>query len=33
MEMRDLWNNGWSLAAIVALLAAEWLMRRKVGLA
>ena len=33
MEMRDLWNNGWSLAAIVALLAAEWLTRRKVGLA
>jgi hypothetical protein len=33
MEMRDLWNTGWSLAAIVALLAAEWLMRRRVGLA
>jgi uncharacterized membrane protein len=33
MEMRDLWNNGWSLAVIVAVLAAEWLVRRKVGLA
>jgi len=32
-EMRDLWHNGWSLAAIVALLAAEWVMRRRVGLA
>jgi uncharacterized membrane protein len=33
MEMRDLWNTGWSLAAIVALLAGEWVMRRRVGLA
>ena len=24
-EMRDLWHNGWSLLAIVALLAAEWI--------
>ena len=32
-EMRDLWHNGFSLAAIVALLAAEWMMRRRVGLA
>jgi uncharacterized membrane protein len=33
MEQRDLWHTGWSLAAIVALLAAEWLLRRRVGLA
>ena len=32
-EMRDLWHNGWSLAAIIALLSAEWGMRRRVGLA
>lgn len=32
-EMRDLWHNGFSLAAIVLLLGAEWLMRRRVGLA
>lgn len=32
-EMRDLWHNGFSLAAIVLLLAGEWLMRRRVGLA
>ncbi|MEO7156763.1 MAG: glutamine amidotransferase [Vicinamibacterales bacterium] len=32
-EMRDLWHNGWSLLAIVALLAAEWVARRRVGLA
>ena len=32
-EQRDLWNNGWSLLAIVALLAAEWIARRRVGLA
>lgn len=32
-EMRDLWHNGWSLAAIVGLLAAEWVARRRVGLA
>lgn len=33
MEMRDLWHNGWTLALIVALLAAEWVVRRRVGLA
>jgi hypothetical protein len=33
MEMKDLWHNGFSLALIVALLAAEWLVRRRVGLA
>lgn len=32
-EMRDLWHNGWSLLAIVALLAGEWVARRRVGLA
>ena len=32
-ELRDLWHNGWSLLAIVALLAAEWMTRRRVGLA
>ena len=32
-EMRDLWHNGWSLLAIVGLLAAEWMARRRVGLA
>lgn len=33
LEMRDLWNTGWSLAAIIGLLTAEWLARRRVGLA
>lgn len=32
-EMRDLWHNGWSFAAIIGLLAAEWIARRRVGLA
>jgi uncharacterized membrane protein len=32
-EMRDLWHNGWSLLAIIALLAVEWVTRRRVGLA
>ena len=32
-DTRDLWDNGWSLLAIVTLLAAEWLIRRQVGLA
>jgi hypothetical protein len=32
-EMRDLWHNGFSLALIVMLLAVEWLLRRRVGLA
>ncbi|MBM3809214.1 MAG: VWA domain-containing protein [Acidimicrobiia bacterium] len=32
-EMRDLWHNGWSVLAIVGLLAAEWIARRRVGLA
>ena len=29
---RDLWHNGWSLAAIIALLAGEWILRRRWGL-
>lgn len=29
---RDLWHNGWSLATIIFLLAAEWLLRRRWGL-
>ena len=29
---RDLWHNGWSFGAIVALLAIEWILRRKWGL-
>jgi uncharacterized membrane protein len=29
---RDLWHNGWSLLTIVALLAAEWIVRRRWGL-
>ena len=28
----DLWHNGWSFAAIVTLLGAEWLLRRRWGL-
>jgi uncharacterized membrane protein len=32
-ETRDLWHNGWSLLAIISLLAAEWVARRRVGLA
>jgi uncharacterized membrane protein len=32
-ELRDLWHNGWSLLAIITLLAAEWIVRRRVGLA
>jgi hypothetical protein len=32
-EMRDLWHNAFSLSLIVALLAVEWVIRRRVGLA
>jgi len=32
-EQRDLWQNGWSFVALVALLGAEWLLRRRAGLA
>jgi hypothetical protein len=28
----DLWHNGWSFAAILLLLGAEWLLRRRFGL-
>jgi hypothetical protein len=29
---RDLWHSGWSFAAIIMLLAVEWLTRRRWGL-
>ena len=29
---RDLWHTGWSFAAIILLLAAEWILRRRWGL-
>jgi hypothetical protein len=29
---RDLWHNAWSFVAIVALLGAEWILRRRWGL-
>ncbi len=29
---KDLWHNGWSLGLIIALLASEWLLRRRWGL-
>jgi hypothetical protein len=29
---RDLWNTSWSFLAIVTLLSAEWLLRRRWGL-
>ena len=32
-EQRDLWHNGWSFIMIIGLLAAEWVMRRRAGLA
>jgi uncharacterized membrane protein len=32
-EMRDVWHNGWSLLAIIGLLGAEWVARRRAGLA
>ena len=32
-EMKDLWHNAWTLVAIIGLLAAEWLVRRRSGLA
>jgi hypothetical protein len=32
-EVKDLWHNGWSLLLIIGLLAAEWTVRRRVGLA
>ena len=32
-ETKDLWHNGVSLIVIIGLLAAEWIVRRRVGLA
>ena len=32
-EQRDLWHNGWSFLVLVAVLGAEWLLRRRAGLA
>lgn len=32
-ELQDLWHGAWSLLALVAVLAAEWTLRRRVGLA
>jgi uncharacterized membrane protein len=32
LTRRDLWHNAWSFAAIVALLAGEWVLRRRWGL-
>jgi hypothetical protein len=32
-EVRDLWHNLWTLLGIMAILAAEWVVRRRVGLA
>jgi uncharacterized membrane protein len=32
-EMKDLWHNAWTLAGIIGLLAAEWVARRRYGLA
>ncbi len=32
-EARDLWHNGFSLVMIISLLAVEWVMRRRAGLA
>ena len=29
---RDLWHTGWSFAAILMLLGAEWMLRRTWGL-
>jgi uncharacterized membrane protein len=31
-EMRDLWHNAWSFLIVVALLSAEWTLRRRWGL-
>lgn len=32
-ELRDLWHNVWTLLGIMGLLATEWMVRRRVGLA
>jgi hypothetical protein len=31
--MKDLWHNAWTLVGIMGLLAAEWMARRRFGLA
>jgi uncharacterized membrane protein len=31
-ELRDLWHGAWSLVTVIGLLAAEWILRRRVGL-
>jgi hypothetical protein len=33
IEMKDLWHNAWTLVAIIGLLATEWVVRRRFGLA
>ena len=32
LEPRDLWNQPWAIALIIALLSAEWILRRRWGL-
>ncbi|MCC6988531.1 MAG: FixH family protein, partial [Acidobacteria bacterium] len=31
-ELRDVWHGAWSLLAVIGILAAEWSLRRRVGL-
>jgi hypothetical protein len=31
-ERQDLWNNGWAFSAVVLVLAAEWILRRRWGM-
>jgi hypothetical protein len=31
-ERRDLWHEPWAFAAIIGLLSAEWILRRRWGL-
>ncbi|MEZ5294142.1 MAG: glutamine amidotransferase [Vicinamibacterales bacterium] len=31
-ELRDLWHGAWSLLAVIGILAAEWTLRRRMGL-
>ena len=31
-ERRDLWHEPWAFALIIALLSAEWILRRRWGL-
>ena len=32
-EIRDVWHGAWSLLAVIALLGAEWALRRRLGMA